>query len=209
MPNIPAPPTGHGPPLPVIQQHEILVGQNPPPPPVAEHSIPNITLGALISSPQGCAHDPPRTDDRRDVLTTPPNAQVMPAIKFASQRHTEKFNRLHALLAQRPSFLSITPRSGEVILEGQQLQSSNFSDLLSTIYQNQTNQNVRGQKEFLKVLAKIFKASSIRANTLPQYVSSKEIINELIPQVGRGRKRGSPALINPPGYSVKVYKLYP
>ena len=184
---IQAPPAGLGPPLPVIQQHKILLGQNPPPPAVEEHSIPNITPAVLASRPQGLAQDPPRTSERSDLFTTPPNAQEMPAIEFGSERQTEKFNLLHALLAQN-SFISHNPLIGEVIVEGQQMECSNFSDLLSSLYQNQTNENVRGQKEVLKELAKIFKASSIRANTLSQYVSGKKIINELIPQFGRGRK---------------------
>ena len=89
------------------------------------------------------------------------------------------------------------------------MESSNFSHLLSSFYQNQTKQNLRGQTEFLKVLAKIYKASSIRPNSLSQYVSSKEIINEVIPQVVRGGKMGSLAHKKPPGYSLKVYKLQP
>ena len=133
----------------------------------------------------------------------------MPVIKLGSQHNTKKRNRLTALLFQNASLLSHNPLTGELILEGCPLESSNFLDRLSNLYQSKAEQNLTGNKEFLNILAKIFKGSLIKASKLSQFISSKEIVDELVPQVGRGRKRRSAPFEKPPGNSVKVLKLYP
>ena len=161
----------------------------------------------MNSSRKVFTKDPTHNAEGSDVFTTDPYPQEMPANKIGSQRHTEKFKRLHDLHAQNPSFTSHTPLTSEVILEGQQMASSNFSDVLSGLYQNQSKPNARGQKELLTVLAKIYKASSIRAKTFSKYVSSKELINELNSTSKWERKRGALVLLKPSGYSLKVFKL--
>ena len=79
------------------------------------------------------------------MFKTPAAAQDMPVIKLGSQRNTEKLNRLAALLSQNASLLSHNPLTGEVILEGRPLVNSNFSDLLSNLYQSKSEQNPPGK----------------------------------------------------------------
>ena len=133
----------------------------------------------------------------------------MPVIKVGCQCNTEKLNRLTSLLSQNASLLSQNSLTGEVILDGPTLESSHLSDILSNLYQGKTEQNLIGKKEFLKILAKVYMGSLINAWKRSYFLSRREIVDELVPRPGRGRKRRSAGFEKPPGNSVKFMKLYP
>ena len=155
-------------------------------------------------------------EDTTDTQASPFSKKYLPDVG-TNATHVQKLNLITALIYKHPELITNDHRTGELVLEGKTLTGSSFSDILSSLYEKKGTQNLAGQKEFLKEVAKLLKVEGAKVKP-DQLISKKELIAEVkghlgTEQVGSGfRKRKLPFALHsnhtPPGKAIKVLYLY-
>ena len=68
-----------------------------------------------------------------------------------SQNFHNKYEKLVEKLSPFPHIINIT-QAGELVLNGKTISTSNFKDLLTSLFQHRENLNLEGEDEFIDAL---------------------------------------------------------
>ena len=118
-----------------------------------------------------------------------------------SQNFHNKYEKLVEKLSPYPHIINITD-AGELVLNGKTIRTSNFKDLLTSLFQHRENLNLEGEDEFIDALrdlditeqhlsSKQSKAKLARSftSTEPESPTKYEDAPDEMTGEGRGRKR--------------------
>ena len=136
---------------------------------------------------------------------------ALPDIK---EKYVDKLSKLTDLLNHNTNIVSQDTSTGELILEGQIIKGSKFSDLISNLYQTSKNYNLLGESEFIKAIGKIIKNQN--HFSVKEMIPRTTILSQIKPylvQGGNGLLKDQikglhPNSHLPPGKNIKVLYLY-